>query len=201
MGLLVAYLVDRPAPARPFVGVGVLGGWTTFSALAVESRRLLAAGRTGLALSYLAGSLLVGLIAVGLGVSGGERAFGTAGDRAARRGRRRGRRPLALPRRPLGAAPLPGGHHPRDPDCQRGGLPHARRGRRRLVGSVCPVWLPPLVGIGFCGALTTFSTLAFETWVFFERREWRPFVANLALWLGLGAPAVVAGYAAGAPLL
>ena len=39
MGLLVAYLVDRPGAhrlARPFVGVGVLGGWTTFSALAVD---------------------------------------------------------------------------------------------------------------------------------------------------------------------
>ena len=39
MGLLVAYLVDRPGVhrlARPFVGVGVLGGWTTFSALAVD---------------------------------------------------------------------------------------------------------------------------------------------------------------------
>ena len=39
MGLLVAYLVDRPGAhrlARPFVGVGVLGGWTTFSARAVD---------------------------------------------------------------------------------------------------------------------------------------------------------------------
>jgi CrcB protein len=56
-------------------------------------------------------------------------------------------------------------------------------------------WLMPLVGIGFCGALTTFSTLAFETWVFLEERAWRPFVANLALTLGLGLPAVWLGYA------
>lgn len=55
-------------------------------------------------------------------------------------------------------------------------------------------WLMPLVGIGFCGALTTFSTLAFETWVFFEERAWRPFVANLALTLGLGLPALWLGY-------
>ena len=55
-------------------------------------------------------------------------------------------------------------------------------------------WLMPLVGLGFCGALTTFSTLAFEAWVFLEERAWRPFVANLALTLGLGLPAVWLGY-------
>ena len=60
-----------------------------------------------------------------------------------------------------------------------------------------PTWVLPLVGVGFCGALTTFSTLAFETWVFFEERAWRPFVGNLALSLGLGLPAVWLGYALG----
>ena len=58
-----------------------------------------------------------------------------------------------------------------------------------------PDWVLPLVGIGFCGALTTFSTLAFETWVFFEERAWRAFAANLALTFGLGLPAVWLGYA------
>ena len=54
----------------------MLGGWTTFSAFAVETRGLLAAGRPGVAMGYVAGSLLVGLLAVGLGVSAGERVFG-----------------------------------------------------------------------------------------------------------------------------
>ena len=63
--------------------------------------------------------------------------------------------------------------------------------------STAPSWVLPLVGIGFCGALTTFSTLAFETWVFLERRQWRPLTANLALSLGLGLPAVSLGWALG----
>lgn len=60
-----------------------------------------------------------------------------------------------------------------------------------------PSWLLPLVGVGFCGALTTFSTLAFETWVFYEERAWRPFAANLLLSVGLGGVAVALGYALG----
>jgi CrcB protein len=61
--------------------------------------------------------------------------------------------------------------------------------------SGAPTWVLPLVGIGFCGALTTFSTLAFETWVFLEERAWRPFVVNLGLSLVLGLGAVWLGWA------
>ena len=64
-----------------------------------------------------------------------------------------------------------------------------------VAGRPAPGGLADAVGgIGFCGALTTFSTLAFETWVFLEERAWKPFAANLALTLGLGLPAVWLGY-------
>jgi CrcB protein len=43
------------------VCVGVLGGLTTFSAFAVETRTLLAAGRTGTASAYVAATMLLGV--------------------------------------------------------------------------------------------------------------------------------------------
>ena len=78
MGLLVAYLVDRPGVhrlARPFVGVGVLGGWTTFSALAVDVVQLGDADRTQAALVYVAATFLVGTLAVAAGSSLGQRVW------------------------------------------------------------------------------------------------------------------------------
>ncbi|MFF0152909.1 fluoride efflux transporter FluC [Micromonospora sp. NPDC005203] len=53
--------------ARPFLGVGVLGGFTTFSAYAVDIQQALVAGAPGTALAYLAATLLGALVAVGLG--------------------------------------------------------------------------------------------------------------------------------------
>ena len=78
MGLLVAYLVDRPGThrlARPFLGVGVLGGWTTFSALAVDAVQLGAADRAQVALAYVATTFLVGTLAVAAGSSLGQRVW------------------------------------------------------------------------------------------------------------------------------
>ena len=78
MGLLVAYLVDRPGVhrlARPFVGVGVIGGWTTFSALAMDAVALGAADRAQLALGYVAATFLVGTLAVAAGSAVGQRVW------------------------------------------------------------------------------------------------------------------------------
>jgi CrcB protein len=78
MGLLVAYLVDRPGAhrlARPFVGVGVLGGWTTYSALAVDAVVLGAHDRAQVALVYLTVTFLVGTLAVAAGSVLGQRVW------------------------------------------------------------------------------------------------------------------------------
>jgi CrcB protein len=53
---------------RPFLGVGVLGGFTTFSTYAVEIRGLLQPGTAGLAFAYLAGTLAGAMLAVFTGV-------------------------------------------------------------------------------------------------------------------------------------
>jgi len=79
MGLLFVWVLSlrRPHPwLRPFLGVGVLGGWTTFSTYALESRALLASSHLVTGLSYALGSLVAGILAVGAGVTLGERAFG-----------------------------------------------------------------------------------------------------------------------------
>lgn len=52
---------------RPFFGVGVLGGFTTFSTYAVDSHRLLDANAPGAALAYLAGTPVAALVAVAVG--------------------------------------------------------------------------------------------------------------------------------------
>ncbi|MDG4823167.1 CrcB family protein [Asanoa sp. WMMD1127] len=54
---------------RPFLGVGVLGGYTTFSTYAVESRDLITAGAPGTAAAYLVGTLLATCAAVFVGMT------------------------------------------------------------------------------------------------------------------------------------
>jgi len=54
--------------ARPFLGVGVLGGFTTFSTYTVEVQRLITAGHPQLALAYLFGTLATALVAVQIGI-------------------------------------------------------------------------------------------------------------------------------------
>lgn len=58
----------RPAHrlVRPFLGTGVLGGFTTFSTYTQDTERLLSAGRAAPALVYLAGTLAAALAAVWL---------------------------------------------------------------------------------------------------------------------------------------
>jgi CrcB protein len=57
---------------RPFFGVGVLGGFTTFSTYAIDIQRLVNVEAAGIALAYLAGTALAALLAVAAGSAATE---------------------------------------------------------------------------------------------------------------------------------
>ena len=59
-------------PLRLALGVGVLGGFTTFSTFSYETLLLFEKGPTRLAIGYLVASLLGGLAACGLGLALGR---------------------------------------------------------------------------------------------------------------------------------
>ena len=69
IGVAATLLARHPAahPARLFLIVGFLGGFTTFSSFALEGYSLWGRGSWGLALGYLAGSVAAGMAAVTLG--------------------------------------------------------------------------------------------------------------------------------------
>ncbi len=75
LGTLLVLLAERFPPsrhARPFLGTGFLGAYTTFSMFAVETDLLVRAGRIGLAAAYALGSTLASLLAAWLGVAVGH---------------------------------------------------------------------------------------------------------------------------------
>ncbi len=67
IGVLMTTRWSSSRLVRPFLGVGVLGGFTTFSAYALDIRTTLTAGRPWSALLYLVGTLVCALAAVWLG--------------------------------------------------------------------------------------------------------------------------------------
>jgi fluoride exporter len=76
IGVVLVLVVERWSNwplARPFLATGVLGGFTTFSTYAVDSRTLLADGHAAAALAYLLGSVIAGLLAVVVGMRLTER--------------------------------------------------------------------------------------------------------------------------------
>jgi CrcB protein len=66
IGVLLVCFDQRGAHrlVRPFLGVGVLGGFTTFSTYVVEVQEAMAAGAARLALAYLGGTLAAAVVAV-----------------------------------------------------------------------------------------------------------------------------------------
>jgi fluoride exporter len=82
LGLLMALVLGVGAPSRylrPFLGVGVLGGYTTFSAYMLDTRALLAAHHLPAALGYLLGTLVGGLAAVWAGLAAGRGLLAASG--------------------------------------------------------------------------------------------------------------------------
>ncbi|MCZ7415297.1 CrcB family protein [Streptomyces sp. WMMC897] len=78
IAVLMAWIASRHAPQpllRPFLGVGVLGGFTSFSAYALDGTLLADADEPGVAVLYLGGTLAAALAAVWAGAVTGRWAF------------------------------------------------------------------------------------------------------------------------------
>ena len=71
IGVLMVVITEIVAPhplVRPFFGTGVLGGFTTFSTYAIDIQTLIAHGRGGTALAYLAATAVGAVGAAGAGM-------------------------------------------------------------------------------------------------------------------------------------
>jgi fluoride exporter len=71
IGLLMVSIVEVWRPhrlVRPFLGVGLLGGYTTFSTYAVETQRLIQDGDPRVAFAYFGGTVVGALLAIQVGV-------------------------------------------------------------------------------------------------------------------------------------
>lgn len=71
MGVLMGVLAARAGGQdglRLFLGTGVLGGFTTFSAFSLEAVTLVERGRPGLAIAYVAGSVALAILGLVLGL-------------------------------------------------------------------------------------------------------------------------------------
>jgi CrcB protein len=76
IGVLMVVLTRHypdSALLRPFLGVGVLGGFTTFSAYALDIDQAILGGAVGTAVAYLAATLLAALVAVWAGTATARR--------------------------------------------------------------------------------------------------------------------------------
>lgn len=82
MGLVVGWLAARGGAGqdsvRVFAAVGVLGGFTTFSAFSLETVQMIERRQIGLAAAYVAVSVIVAVAVLFLGLLMARRAFGAA---------------------------------------------------------------------------------------------------------------------------
>ncbi len=75
MGVLVGWLAFKgsallggAANLRLFLGVGVLGGFTTFSAFSLETIRMIETRAYGLAAGYISASVILSILALFVGL-------------------------------------------------------------------------------------------------------------------------------------
>ena len=81
MGLLVAWLALKGAgseSARLFIGVGLLGGFTTFSSFSLDAINLVRDKGISAFFTYVLGSIIISLLVIAVGLWLGRKAFGTA---------------------------------------------------------------------------------------------------------------------------
>jgi CrcB protein len=86
LGVLLAVLAHRfprDRYARPLMGTGLLGGYTTFSTLSIEAVQLVRFERPALALCYVAASIAAILLACLLGVALARQALAGPDSRTA----------------------------------------------------------------------------------------------------------------------
>jgi fluoride exporter len=74
MGLLMAFVLKGSTSegVRLFVGIGLLGGFTTFSAFSMDMWQMIERGQSGLALGYALASVVGSIILLALGLSLGK---------------------------------------------------------------------------------------------------------------------------------
>ena len=71
MGLLAGYFLARPGVSqdmRLFMTTGILGGFTTFSAFSLDAAALVQRNAYGAAIGYIAGSVVVSILALFAGL-------------------------------------------------------------------------------------------------------------------------------------
>lgn len=81
IGIAWAWAIERQQQGSPmmiFLVVGILGGFTTFSAFGWETLDLIQSQRIWAAISYVLVSVVLGLLGVFAGYTIGSSAFGTA---------------------------------------------------------------------------------------------------------------------------